>query len=248
MPSKRAISMAWFQLDPDSTLERIRRSGRPAPAPTLAASLVRGIIGFALLGVAGFFPWVLGLGRTLGEGGMYAACAAVFIALSGVFLHSLLIGPGSLARFYPVFALGFGAYAAVYSAFWFAVKFPGRDYAGIVLGSLCFAAVLCAAFGRWRALPPVVAALAVLQAGGYFLGGVVYQQAGALAGTESLGIEWTRRDASQLARTLWGVFYGIGFGAGIGLAFHVVQAELRARLAAGQGKESAAVPANSGAF
>ena len=177
-----------------------------------------------------------------------SACAGVFVALSGVFLHRLLIGPGSLRRFYPVFALGFGSYAVVYSAFWFAVKFPGRDYAGIVLGSLCFAMVLCAAFGKWRALPTVFAAVAALQCGGYFLGGIAYQKAGALANTDWLGVHWTRRSAAQLARSLWGVFYGIGFGAGIGVAFHLCQAELRARLHVAPAPADTAPPATKGAF
>ena len=54
-------------------------------APSLAGSMVRGAIGFTLLSIAGFMPWVLAgryFYRTIGEVGLYLVCALVFIILS----------------------------------------------------------------------------------------------------------------------------------------------------------------------
>ena len=84
--------MSWFKLDPDSVVDRVRTSGRPAEIPGPTVSLRRGIVGFTLLSIAGFAPWaVLGrwFYRHIGEGGLYGLCALVFIGLSGPLLHRL---------------------------------------------------------------------------------------------------------------------------------------------------------------
>ena len=91
--------MSCFQLDPQSVVDRVTASGAPVQIPSLAGSLLRGILGFTIVSVAGFAPWALGgrlLQRSVGEAGMYAACAVTFIGLSGLVLHRLIIGPGSL--------------------------------------------------------------------------------------------------------------------------------------------------------
>src|SRR6267154_908875 len=75
--------MGWFQLDPESVAARVKASGSPAKIPTLGGSVLRGILGFTVVSVAGFAPWALGgawFHRTIGEGGMYAVCAAAWIA------------------------------------------------------------------------------------------------------------------------------------------------------------------------
>src|SRR5262245_30779088 len=109
--------MSWFQLDPDSIAERARHNGSVAEVPSLGTTLRRGIIGFTIVSVAGFAPWVLAgewLHRTLGEAGLSAVCAVVFIGASGLFLHRLIIGSGSLSRFYKLFAVVFTAYSAAW--------------------------------------------------------------------------------------------------------------------------------------
>ena len=48
-----------FGLDPQSILDRVKISGDPARVPTLRDSVWRGTIGFTLVSLAGFAPWVL---------------------------------------------------------------------------------------------------------------------------------------------------------------------------------------------
>src|SRR5436190_4086936 len=113
--------MAWFQLDPESIAGRVKASGAPAKVPTLGSSVLRGTLGFTIVSVAGFAPWALGAGwfqKGIGEAGLYAVCAAVFIGLSGLLLHGLILGPGSLPRFYKLFGIAFAAYSAAWIAGW----------------------------------------------------------------------------------------------------------------------------------
>src|SRR5436190_9331129 len=99
--------MALFQLDPESIAARVRALGGVARVPTLAESVMRGVLGFTLVSMAGFLPWpIFGLWfHRLRELHLYLACTAVFIGLSGVCLHRLILGPGSLSRFYKLFSL-----------------------------------------------------------------------------------------------------------------------------------------------
>src|SRR3954462_3955770 len=108
--------MRLFQLDPASIAARARADDTPR-IPSLGQSLLIGIVGFTVVSVAGFIPWaVFGhlLGPLVGERGVYIVCALVFIALSGPALHRLIIGPGSLSRFYGVFSVAFIGYAVIW--------------------------------------------------------------------------------------------------------------------------------------
>ena len=138
-----------FGLDPQNTLHR---AGNPSPRthiPTLRESLWRGTIGFTLVSLAGFAPWVLAgrwFYRNVGEAGLYAVCALVFIGSSGVLLHRLIIGPGSLVRFYKIFSLSFLAYAVAWTIGW------------MLLGGLVGSAVglLAGAAAMWDQFSPMV--------------------------------------------------------------------------------------------
>src|SRR5215470_303374 len=109
--------MSWLQLDTGHVIERVRASGRAAELSCLGTSVRRGIVGFTILSIAGFAPWAVGgrwLYRGIGEGGLYAVCALVFISLSSPLLHRLILGPGSLVRFYKLFGLTFAAYSILW--------------------------------------------------------------------------------------------------------------------------------------
>ena len=208
--------MGLFQLDPQSIVDRAKAAGAPPSVPALGASVVRGVVGFTLLSVAGFLPWVLGLSKRIGTAGMYAACAAVFIGLSGPLLHRLILGPGSLSRFYKLFGLAF----ALYSAAWIGCYLGLRGHAGGIVGLLAGTALMgglfAAAFEERRAALPSIASLFLLNLAGYYGGNAV-----------ELAIV---RSHPQAAMVLYGVCYGIGFGAGLGLAFHLCQKTARSRL------------------
>ncbi|HLF94157.1 MAG TPA: hypothetical protein VJB14_11910 [Planctomycetota bacterium] len=218
--------MSWLQLHPEGLAARVKESGRPLDVPTLGASLLRGIVGFTIVSVAGFAPWALTGGwvrKAVGEAGMYAACAVVFIGLTGPLLHRLILGPGSLARFYKLFGVAFAAYSVAWIAGWMALGGHKGSLAGLFAGTAVMGTILAAAFGSRSAALPSIAALFVLNSAGYFVGGWVEAAV-------------ARSGPLPLAMTLWGVCYGIGLGAGLGLAFHLCQADHRMRPAAGSGE------------
>jgi hypothetical protein len=209
--------MSWFQLDPESLSSRVRAAG--SAVPSLAASVGRGMLGFTVVSVAGFVPWaVFGrwFYRHLGEAGLYAVCALVFIGLSAPLMHRLIMGPGSLGRFFKLFSLSFAVYSAAWIGGWLALRGHSGSLAGLLAGTAVMGVMLAHAFGAWNQVLKVVAALFLLNSAGYFLGGVVE---GALI-----------RQHALTAMLLWGVFYGLGFGAGLGLAFHLCQSRARALL------------------
>lgn len=211
--------MSWFQLDPQGIADRARSAGRSAP--TLGASLVRGGIGFTLVSVAGFVPWaVFGrwFYRNIGEAGLYFVCALVFIGLSAPALHRLIIGPGSLSRFYKLFTIAFTVYSIAWIVAWIKLRGHLGSTVGLLAGTAAMGWMLATAFDARKETLKVIAALFVSNATGYFIGGVV----------EAALI----KQNALVAMLLWGVFYGVGFGAGLGLAFHLCQREARALLRA----------------
>lgn len=212
--------MSWLQLDPRSLADRARAAG--VSAPSLGASLARGALGFTVISVAGFVPWAVFGGWFRSHGGepvMYAACAVVFIALAAPLLHGLVIGPGSISRFYKLFGISFAAYSAAWIAGWMQLRGHPGSVAGLFGGTMVMACMLVAAFDALRVVVKVFLALFVLNSIGYFVGGL----------SEAALI----KEYPLTAKLSWGVFYGLGMGAGLGLAFYFCQERARKILAAG---------------
>jgi hypothetical protein len=67
----------------------------------------------------------------------------------------------------------------------------------------------------------------ILNALGYFAGGWVEGQVAAM-----LGFAVTKQERTRAAMLLWGVCYGLGLGAGLGLAFYNCQSRACALLVA----------------
>ncbi|HVY72192.1 MAG TPA: hypothetical protein VHH73_19825 [Verrucomicrobiae bacterium] len=222
--------MSWFQLDAESTAARVRAQGPPVRIPGLLQSFIHGIAGFTLLSVAGFAPWAIAgkwLYQHIGETGLYVVCAAVFIGLSGPLLHGLVIGPGSLGRFYKLFAPAFSAYSVLWITGWMLLRGHPGSVAGLLGGTVAMGWILARTFGAEETIK-IIAALFVLNSLGYFIGGVVE---GSVIGMKSLaffGDPMSKRSQAVTAKLLWGVCYGAGFGAGLGLAFYLCQARVRA--------------------
>lgn len=179
---------------------------------TLAKSMVTGMLTFTLVSLGGFSVWAFAgrwFYRNMGEGGLYAVSALVFVALAGLLMRPLVEGPRRIGRFYKAFIPAFLIYAAVWSAAWFMVKGRPGEWAGSVAGAFAFAFVLKAMLkAKGNLLVPAL----VLIAGhstGYFAGSDFYAA--------------EREDGALLARLGWGFFYGLGFGAGIGYAFFAFQ-------------------------
>jgi len=227
------VRPAVFTLDPEDIVARVRASNQPH-VPTLTESLLRGMIGFTLVSLGGFAPWVLAgrwFYRNVGEAGLYAACAIVFISLSGPLLHRLIIGPGSLSRFYKLFSLAFLAYAVVWTIAWMTlVRTVGGVTAGIigsVAGIAIMGGVLAWGFQARGATLKIIAALFITNLAGYFIGEWAYNGVLALKEGNATGLVLERQTRSMLSKAAWGLCYGLGFGAGIGFAFHVCQTKAR---------------------
>lgn len=225
--------MSWFQLDPHSVAERARAAGRPPELPSLGSSIWRGIVGFTLVSIAGFVPWaVFGrwFYRQVGEAGLYVVCAVAFIGLSGPLLHRLIVGPGSLSRFYKLFGLSFAAYSVAWIVGWMSLRGHPGSLVGLFAGTALMGWMLARAFDARDKTVVVILALFALNSLGYFVGGVVE---GAVIGLKDLA-GWGIAKPVQVvtAKLLWGVFYGIGFGAGLGIAYHFCQGPHRLALAA----------------
>ena len=95
----------------------------------------------------------------------------VFVGLSGAVLHRLIIGPGSVWRFYTLFAIAFTAYAVGWIIGWMALRGNVGSLAGLLLGTAALGWVLVRAFDSRNDLLKVVAVLFVVNALGYFAGG-----------------------------------------------------------------------------
>lgn len=236
--------MSWFELDPQSISARVKASGAPANAPTLAGSLFRGMAGFTIVSAAGFMPWVLAgkwFYRNPGELTMYASCAAIFMGLSGLILHPLIIGPGSLKRFYIFFSVAFGAYAAGWIGGWMGLSGQTmhlRSIVGLLIGTAIMGNVFGIAFDARGEILKIIAALFVLNSLGYFVGGLIE---GALAQAKELnlmGLSLSGAGLDVFMKAMWGVCYGLGFGAGLGLSFYAAQCKARALLSQEQPQTS----------
>jgi hypothetical protein len=210
--------MPLFQLDPESIVARAKASSEPVLVPSLGASIWRGIWGFMLVGVIGFAPWAIfeRWFRGMRETQLYIACTAAFIAASGPFLHRMIIGPGSLSRFYKVFAIAFLAYAGAWISCWVTLRGDAGEFFGLLAGSVAMGAVIAFAFGALWKVIAVVLALFLGNLLGYYAGAWIHGEIG--------------HSHRYLSMILWGVSYGAGFGAGIGLAFFLSQAAARVRL------------------
>lgn len=222
--------MSWFQLDPESVGGRVHASGKPARVPTLGESLLRGTLGFVLVSIAGFAPWAVAgswFYRHVGEAGMYVACAIVYIGTAGLVMHRLIMGPGSLLRFYLLFTPAFGVYSVAWIVGWMTLRGHLGGIVGLLAGTAFMGWMIARAFETSGDTLKVIAALFVLNAAGYFFGGVVE---GALLHMDGLPVSGVAQ--AIIAKSSWGVFYGAGLGAGLGWAFYLCQAKTRALLAA----------------
>ena len=219
-----------FGLDPQSIVDRVKASGQQPRVPTLRESVLRGMIGFTLVSLGGFAPWVLAgrwFNRNVGEAGLYAVCAVVFIGLSGLLLHRLIIGPGSLVRFYKVFSLAFALYAVAWTIGWMAFRGFAGSTAGLLAGTTVMGVILACGFKAGGATARIILVLFVANAAGYFIGEWAYNFIPTLKEGNALGIVLERPTRAMLSKAAWGFSYGLGFGAGIGFAFHACQENAR---------------------
>ena len=181
--------------------------------PSLARSIATGAIGFGLVSVCVFATvafaerWMY---QTLGLLGAYLAWTVLFILLSGAVFGSLVVVRWRLPKFYFLFGLAFFAYAVGWVIAYFTLRNTAGEWLGSLAGSVLMAIVFAAGFGRLGSTLKLSAVLFVSNSLGYFLGSALNNSIGGRPGM-----------------LLWGVAYGVFFGAGIGAALHFVQQQRR---------------------
>jgi hypothetical protein len=146
--------------------------------------------------------------RTLGLLGAYVVWTVLFVLLSGGVFGSLVVVRWQLPKFFLLWALAFFAYAAAWVIAYFTLPNTAGELVGSLAGSVLMALVFCLGFGSLGSTLKLSAVLFVSNALGYFAGAALYN---------SLG--------RPLGMLLWGVAYGLFFGAGIGASLHLVQQE-----------------------
>ncbi len=214
-----------FELKAAHPVESLAASGRSRSPLGLLRSVATGGLGFGAVSVAAFAVWALA-GRWLtsraGEAGLYVACATVFIGLSGLALRGLTPGPGWWLRFYRVFIPAFTGYAIIWSAAWFLFGFGSGEWIGSLAGSVLFTIITARGFGSFRSLSKACLVVFILHSAGYFLGELLTGWLPGPAG-RSLFAGLSKAQIYTLAKLAWGLCYGLGFGAGLGFAFHTFQ-------------------------
>ena len=216
--------------------------GGTTPHPTDAApasrsssvvvSVVLGTLGFTFVSTVAFGVWAFGGSWFRWPGGeptMYAVIALVFAGLTSFVLSPLIHGERRPGRFARVFVPAFLAYAALWSACWFALGSGLGEWLGALAGSAAFVG-LAARFLKTKAPAAVALGIAVFFAAhtaGYFAGGQAMAHFMKAARQEPQRSPARARWAT-VAKLSWGVCYGLGFGAGMGFAFHRLQRDPRA--------------------
>lgn len=234
--------MKFLGLHADAVFQRISKSGEQPNPQSLGNSLLIGGIGFTTVSLLVFGIWAFA-GRTLsknfGEGGFYAVCAIAFIGLSGALFNQLIIGKGSLAKFYALFTFSFVAYSICWCAAWFLLRqkadvwysfATGARPAGVVgalIGTAAMSACFSAGFLNWRPFLKNAAILFIANTVGYFLGDLAFTWLLSDAGASAL--DGTISNATRViaAKLSWGLGYGLGFGLGIAQNLHSLQAPVR---------------------
>lgn len=179
--------------------------------PTFVRSIATGAIGFGVVSLCVFATvafaerWMF---RNLGVLGSYLTWIALFILLSGALFGSLVVGRWRLPKFYLLFGLAFFSYAAAWMIAYFTLRGATGEFVGALAGSILMAIVLAAGLGSLRQTPKLSAVLFVSNSLGYFLGAALFYSL-----SEPTGM------------LLFGVVYGLLFGAGIGAVLQLAQQE-----------------------
>lgn len=208
--------MSYFGLDPDSVIARIRASSGPVRVASLPQSVASGSLGLGAVSLASFAVWAWcgqWLHANVGELGLYAACAVVLIGGGGAAFSPLVIGPDRPRRFYGLFALALFLYAGVWTGSYFSLRTKSGELLGSLLGPAILGMTFANAFAAPGAVRKVIAVLFLTHGLGYFAGQLFYEKVHGIPGM-----------------LLWGVTYGLGFGAGIGYTLHTCQDAVRHRL------------------
>ncbi len=185
--------------------------------PDDAKATLSGAWRFAVVSVLAYGIWAFG-GR-MSTVVLYSSIALAFVVLSGLLMYPLVRGPHPIRRFYAIFVPGFLLYAVLWCAGWFGLGGEIGENWGSGAGLAAFAFVIARAF-KAKGLVVFICfiVLFLFHTVGYQLGSDCYY------GARGKGVFAPILEGHvALGKLLWGLFYGLGFGAGIGYAFHRCQ-------------------------
>ncbi len=172
-------------------------------------SILVGSLGFCAVSLLVFGTVAFGerwMYATLGLPISYAVWTLLFVLCGALVFNSLVIGALCGARFYLLFAGAFVAYAVGWCGAYFLLRGALGEWCGALLGSVLMAVVFAAGFKQLNAIVRFSLLLFVANAIGYFFGSFLNSTIGGQAGM-----------------ILWGVSYGLFFGAGLGALLHYAQ-------------------------
>jgi hypothetical protein len=133
----------------------------------------------------------------------------LFILLGGVVFGSLVVADRwRLPKFYLLWTVAFFVYAGAWMVAYFTLGRTIGELIGALAGSVLMALVIAAGFRTFNSFVKLSALLFVSNLLGYFLGAALF---------DSL--------SAPIGMLLFGVIYGLFFGAGIGAALQVVQSD-----------------------
>ena len=187
-------------------------SGDARTAPSLKRAVITGAIGFCLVSLCVFATvafaqmWMY---KHLSVYGAYIVWIALFILLGGKALSPLIIGPRRGWRFYVLFGVAFFAYGISWMEAYFTLPNTTGEWIGSLAGSVSMALVFAAGFKVLRSALILSAVLFITNSTGYFGGLLFYSPLG-----ERTGL------------LVWGAFYGLCLGAGLGAVIYIAQSQL----------------------
>lgn len=171
---------------------------------------------FTIVTLLSFSIWAFGSRVFTSEPSLYAACALVFLGLGGLALTpgSILETKKDIASFCLRFAVGFAAYAFLWSISWFTFQDTFGEVLGSFVGLLAMMTLLRREAACSHSILTATAVAFLWHTLGYYTGGLTYQ---ALQGRGQLGIQLPFEPSTivTLARLSWGLFFGLGFGIGL---------------------------------
>ena len=190
-------------------------SGDARAMPSLKRSVITGAIGFCLASLCVYATvafaqmWMY---KHLSVYGAYIVWIALFILLGGKALSPLVTGPLRSWRFYALFGVAFFAYGISWMEAYFTLPNTAGEWIGSLAGSVSMALVFAVGFKAMRSALILFAVLFVANSIGYFGGAFFYQPLGEIKGL-----------------LVWGAWYGLWLGAGLGAVIYVAQSRRASR-------------------
>jgi len=184
------------------------------------SSMVLGALAFGLVSVIAYSLWAFRPGfLPKGEVALYSSIALAYLLLAGLFLHRLVPGERKLLRCYAAFVPAFLVYSVCWTVCYFTLGGVLGETIGSVLGLAALAAILLGALRLdlcwfWECL----GLLFLFHTLGYTLGGLCYYSSYE-AGPGNRLLAPLLEGHRTLGMLLWGLFHGLGFGAGLGYVF-----------------------------